>query len=144
MAARPPRFPSTRLVKYPHLLASDIPIWERFIDLHGPKFDGFDYDVHVGKGIEPPADVPPNIRNMAIHLTQKRIDAVGHQPGKLWLIEVKERPGVGAVGQIISYITLYRRQFNPQLKLIPAIVADIIEPDIRTVLADHSITWFEV
>lgn len=139
-----PRFPSTRLAKYPHLLASDIPIWDRFLDLYSPDFTGFNYDVRVGRGIEPPQGTSPNIRRMAIDLTQKRIDSVGFQPGKIWIIEVKERPGVGAVGQIISYTILFRKQFSPQDELIPAIVADIVEPDIRTILNDQGVTWFEV
>lgn len=139
-----PRFPSTRLHKYPHLLASDVPIWERWLDLHGEDFQGFDYDIHVGEGVEPPPGTDGNIRKMARALTQKRIDAVGYQPGKIWIIEVKERPGVGAIGQILSYVVLYQRQFNPELDLIPCIVADIVEPDIRTVLNEHGVTWFEV
>lgn len=142
--AHGPRYPSTKLAKYPHLLASDIPIWERFLDLHSGDFSGFDYDVRVGEGIEPPTGTEPNIRKMAIDLTQKRIDAVGYQTGAIWIIEVKERPGVGAIGQILSYTVLYQQQFNPVLDIIPCIVADIIEPDIRTVLNKHSVTWFEV
>lgn len=139
-----PRFGSGRLAKYPHLIASDVPIWERFLDNHGHSFQGFDYDVHVGQGITPPVDTPENIRRMALHLTQKRIDAVGYKPGQIWLIEVKERPGVGAIGQILSYITLYRKQFKPSQEIVPVIVADLVEPDIRFILRTRKVKFYEV
>lgn len=125
-------------------MASDVPIWDRFLDRYSSDFIGFDYDVRVGEGIDPPEGTAPNIRKMALDLTRKRIDAVGYQLGKIWIIEVKQRPGVGAVGQILTYVTLYFRQFNPTKTLIPAIVADIVEPDIRYVLSKNNVLWFEV
>lgn len=126
------------------MLASDIPIWERWIEKYGQSFIGFDYDIHVGEGIQPVEGTPENIARMAKTLTQKRIDALGHKNEELWIIEVKQRPGVSAVGQIITYLTLFRKQFKPTRKLVPVIVGDLVEPDIRTVLQEHNIIWFEV
>lgn len=126
------------------MLASDIPIWDSWVKQYGHLFIGFDYDIHVGEGVPPVEGLSPALQRMAKTLTQKRIDALGHQNDKLWIIEVKQRPGVSAVGQIITYLTLFRKQFQPDKELIPVIVGDIVEPDIRTVLAEHNILWFEV
>ena len=81
---------------------------------------------------------------MAISLTQKRIDVLGFKPGQIWIIEVKRRPGLGAIGQILSYLTLYRKEFKPTQELVPVVVADIVDRDIRTVLNIRKVKWFEV
>ncbi|GAI89752.1 unnamed protein product, partial [marine sediment metagenome] len=72
-----PRWPNTPLPKYPHLVGSDIPIWDSWIRTHGHYFQGFDYDVHVGQGLEPDKDQSFQLQEMWIGLTQKRIDVVG-------------------------------------------------------------------
>lgn len=139
-----PRWPNTPLPKYPHLVGSDIPTWDTWIRAHGQLFSGYDYDVHVGAGLEPDRDQPYPLQTMWIGLTQKRIDVVGYRPGEIWLIEVKDRPTTAAVGQALSYQILYQADYNPIHPPIPCIIAGSIEPDIELVLVHFGVRFWDL
>ena len=140
----PARWPNTPLPKYPHLVGSDIPIWDQWINLYGHNFTGFNYDTHVGKGLEPGKDQPYPMQIMWMSLTQKRIDVVGHRDKTTWLIEVKDRPTVAAIGQVIGYTILYKIDHPDSLPVIPAIIAGVIEPDIETICRALNIRYFDL
>lgn len=139
-----PRWPNTPLPHYPHLVGTDVPIWDSWIRTHGQYFSGFDYDVHVGQGLEPNKDSPYPMQAMWISLTRKRIDVVGYRPGEVWLIEVKDRPTVAVIGQCLSYKLLYDTDYHPATPPIPCLVAGSIEPDIETVLIHFGIRFWDL
>lgn len=139
-----PRWPSTPLPKYPHLVGSDVPVWDAWIRDHGSYFSGIDYDIHVGQGLEPDKDHTYQLQMMWVSLTQKRIDVVGYRPGEVWLIEVKDRPTVAVIGQCLSYQILYGIDFNPPSPPIPCLIAGSIEADIETVLQHFSIRYWDL
>ncbi len=136
--------PNTPLHKYPHLMGTDIIIWDRYIRLHGHLYDKFEYDVHVGEGILPSSDLPTPFDAMAIHLTQKRIDVVAYQPNMITIIEVKLRPTLAAIGQILGYTELYKRDFTPNLPLSSMLIAETIDPDISFICQKLSINCHQV
>lgn len=119
-----PRFPPEKLSKYPHMFPLDIAIWERFIVEHGSEFEGFDYDIKVGTGSEVPPGSPESFARMVQILSKYRIDVVGYTGSEIVIIEVKPEASTVALGQIDAYVTLYKRDFQPQLPVIGAIVSD--------------------
>ncbi|MBA7569123.1 hypothetical protein ES708_10861 [subsurface metagenome] len=139
-----PRWPSTPLPKYPHLVGSDVPVWDSWIRTHGHYFSGIDYDIHVGQGLEPDKDQSYQLQQMWVSLTRKRIDVVGYRPGEIWLIEVKDRPTVAVIGQCLSYQILYGIDFSPATPPIPCLVAGSIEADIETVLVYFGIRYWDL
>ncbi len=139
-----PRWPSTPLPKYPHLVGSDIPIWDAWIRDHGSYFSGIDYDVHVGQGLEPDKDLDYQLQMMWLSLTRKRIDVVGYRPGEVWLIEVKDRPTVAVIGQCLSYQILYNLDYSPTTPPIPCLIAGSIEADVETVLQHFNIRYWDL
>jgi len=139
-----PRWPNTPLPKYPHLVGSDIPIWDSWVRTHGHYFQGFDYDVHVGQGLEPDKDHSFELQQMWVSLTKKRIDVVGYRPHEVWLIEVKDRPTVAVIGQCLSYKILYDIDYSPVARTVPCLVAGSIEPDIETVLRAWDIRFYDL
>lgn len=139
-----PRWPNTPLPKYPHLVGSDVPIWDAWIRTHGHYFSGFDYDIHIGAGLEPHKDSDYQLQEMWVTLTQKRIDVVGYRPGETWLIEVKDRPTVAVIGQCLSYQILYNIDFSPPSPPITCLVAGHIEADIETVLTHFNIRFYDL
>jgi len=139
-----PQRSNTPLRKYPHLVASDILIWDVWIRLYGHHFEGFSYDIHVGEGLAPDKRAPYPIQQMWTTLTQKRIDVVGFRPTELWLIEVKDRATVATLGQILSYLHLFNIQYRPVRLTRPVIIAGSIEPDIETILSHYCITWYDL
>ena len=126
---------------YPHLLPDDIELWERFLKVRGDQYDSFDYDIRIGKGRDPGTNVDSKIRRMGIELSQRRIDAIGHRPGSLTVIEITLSAGLKAVGQLLTYPDLYKLTYNPTLPVKTLLVAAEIQPDINQALIAHGIPW---
>ena len=122
-------YPPTLLEKYPHMFPLDIAIWERWISRFGSNYDGIEYDVKVGSGTEPDPSLREPYRTMQLTLSRYRIDAVGYQPDRLTIFEVKPEAGTVALGQIQLYIDLYTRDYSPTLPIVGAIVTDRELPD---------------
>ena len=97
---------------YPHLSAQEIGIWERFLASDNNKFEHYDYDVRVGTPTTVPEGIPKNIKEDAITLSLKRIDAVGWLMGKPTCIEIKTYAGFKALGQSLGYPILFAQQRN--------------------------------
>lgn len=109
----------------------DIPIWERFVDSFGADFLGFDYDVKVGSGTPPVEGLRPKYRRMQRILSRYRIDVVGFKSNAIWIIETKPEAGTIALGQVDFYTTLYKRDYEPKLPVVGAIITDRILPDME-------------
>lgn len=127
--------------RFPHLLPDDAALWQRFLDKNPTRFNRIDYDVRVGTGRDPGNEYPENIRKMALDLSLRRIDAVGHTKHGLYIIEISTTPGLKAIGQLIAYPTLYRTTFRPDAPLFPLLVAAVLQSDIRPVLRQHGLTY---
>ncbi len=112
------------------MAVNDVPIWERWLELHASEFEGFDYDVRVGRGRNAPASFSPEFRKDITDLTQMRIDAVAVQSGLIDIIEVKQNAGASAIGQVLTYKELY--EDSPEALLIRrlVIVTDNPHPDL--------------
>ena len=130
--------------EFPHLLPDDIKVWKRFLSLFGQEYSHFDYDVRVGYGRDPGSTFSVKIRQMGIDLSQRRIDAVGHRPDRLDIIEITHSAGLTAVGQLLSYPILYGHMFNPSLPLVPILVCSEIQTDIENPLTDLHIPYYVV
>lgn len=133
------RFPPTKLIKYPHLAPEDIVIWERFLERYAGAYESVDYDIRVGEGEPPLPTLEPKYAAMAKALTQKRIDAVAYRPGEIWIFEVKPRAALSALGQIISYTELYILTFNPTETIVPAVVCEMVDHDVKPLMTNRGI-----
>lgn len=129
---------------YPHLLSKDISVWERYLFLFANQFTSIEYDVRVGKGRPADPGMPPNIRKMAMDLSQRRIDAVGFTEDKIYIIEITTRASTKAIGQLMMYPTLYQQTFRPALPLHPLLVCSSLESDVMPVLLDRDIDFVVV
>lgn len=109
-------------LKYPGLLPREILVWRNWLKLHEREFDRFEYNVRVGKGVDPGESWPDEMRKMAIEISQKRIDAVVWKGPKPTIVEVEDRPGLSGIGQLIGYAALWRdtprSSLDPDLLLV--------------------------
>jgi hypothetical protein len=129
---------------YPHLLPADIAIWEAYLELNGQAYIRFDYDVRVGEGQAGDPQLPDEIRKMALDLSMRRIDAVGHRSDAIDIIEITTSAGFKSIGQLLGYPLLYARAFHPMKKLRPLLVCASVQPDIEPVLQANNITVVRV
>ena len=129
-------------VQYPHMYGAEALIWTEFEYEHGKEYDRFEYDVHVGKLWPELEEMPEPWRKGAEALYLKRIDAIGFQPRKITIFEVKPHAGLGALGQIIGYLSLYEEQFEPKEDLAAACVTRLLDPNIKKVFEEYGIDFY--
>jgi len=115
--------------RFTHMMPGDVPLWQRFLVQHGEYFDRFEYDVHVGRGVELDPAWPEEIARAALALTQKRIDAMGYRGGEVWLFEVKPDAGLSALGQLLAYKILWEKENKARPINYLAIITDRLNPD---------------
>ena len=85
-------------------------------------YDRIAFDVRLGMGAQPPAGMKEPWLSQAIERTQKRADIIAWLPGGIVIIEAKRRATSDALGQLISYKTLWL-EANP---LVPVLALEVI------------------
>lgn len=115
--------------RFLHLMPAERLIWLEWLKVNGEKWSMYTYDVHVGEGVPPDPDQPPNIQAIAESITRYRIDVMAIRDGVPWIFEVKPFAGVSAIGQLLCYKQLYRwtYQYDRELKL--ALVVGTLNKD---------------
>ena len=127
-----------------HMLPAERKLWEEWLIEFGKGWHGYEYDVRVGRGVDPGEEYPENIRRMARMLTQKRIDVVAWRQGVLWIFEVKPHAGLSAYGQLLAYEKLYRKTFGYGGPIQLAVVTEAMTPDERELYEEAGIKIFLV
>ena len=64
-------------------------------------------------------------------LTSKRADAIAELENEVWIIEVSAYPGMRALGQLLTYHTLWTNDPKIDKPAVMVLVADQIDPDVR-------------
>jgi len=135
------KYPADKLRMYPHLMVGDIVIWEQYLGTVDHGFGSFDYDVHVGEGIVLMEEWEPEIKAMALALSEKRIDVVGWVDDVPTIIEVKPSASLSAIGQVLCYRELYSTRFPGVIRPLLVIVTDFELPDIRKLCKTFGISF---
>ena len=118
-------------VRYPHMMPEDAKIWTKFL-IHGQFMpDHVFYDVHVGRGLEPPEGSPEWLRKYAKINYTKRIDVVGRSVGRWWVIECKPGASYWALGQVIFYSWAFGNEIRDDKEIIPVVITDVVDEDLR-------------
>jgi len=127
------------VARFTHMKESEAQVWERFLANLPWRAVAVRYDVRLGEGATLPADVPQWVRDMAWALSAKRVDAVVETADHVYLIEVKSRASLSAVGQLLGYELLYRRQYGSAKGITLVLVCESIAPDVEPVLERYGI-----
>jgi len=131
-------------IKYPHMLPYEAELWDRFLRVRTPLFVSIEYDVHVGDAPEPSPTLPDYLRGMFQSVYKHRIDAVAHDPDRIYVIEVKPRAGLSALGQVLAYKFLYERDYKPAKPVEMRIVCERKEMNIDEIAAQQNVYIWQV
>ena len=121
----------------PHMLKQDIPVWYRFLAIYSGPFINLYYDCALGGPTLTEAEARDPLQKMWRGLLVKRADAIVELENEIWIIEVSADPGLRAVGQLISYGHLWKRdpKINKPVKLV--LVSGTIEEDLADVVSSY-------
>jgi len=133
-----------RFGKFVHMSFMDKILWAKYLFKLGINGKAIEYDVRVGEGVVlPPTALPIEIA-YARALTTKRIDAVWRTANGTRLYECKPRAGLGAIGQLIGYRTLYAVTFPTETVIETWLITDRLQPDMILPLQAANIGFYEV
>lgn len=124
-------FDFKKLAWYPHMMPYDVAIWERFIENNPKAYERVIYDFPVGSGPEFDTSLGDNSDATAQALYKKRIDVVGFKNGQVDIIELKPRAGASALGQVLGYVELYKRDISMTPAPRPVLITDTIRSDME-------------
>lgn len=135
---------------YPGLIPVEAELWRRWLKEHEGEFQAFEYNVHVGAGVniaprvlDGDPELQENMRRMFQQATQKKIDVVGHKGEAVWIIEVEERPGTRALGQILTYRTLLTKQRDVTGPVELVLVCRKLGQDMLDVYDEHGVIVYQ-
>lgn len=105
----------------PGIPSGDLLIWFRYRAAAAKLFDRLYFNVRVGEPIAIDPDLPPEIIDMAIATSRRRIDVVGETSTDWGLIELKYNAGTESLGQILMYKALWL-QDPPDFKAVNMVI----------------------
>lgn len=129
---------------YPHMLRADRVVWTAFLEAKVVSIDEVWYDVHVGSGVPLGPDASPMERKIRDGLTRKRIDVICRLGETFWVVEVKPRANMLAVGQILTYVRLFSVGFAMVEEVVPVIVCEEVDQDLFYELEEFGVMCWAV
>lgn len=138
------RFKYEKRYWYPHMKPRDVAIWERFLTAFPDAYDECEYDVLVGS--PPPFD--PTVNDITggeiSDLYKKKIDVVAYKKGETDIIEIKPNAGAAALGQVLGYVALYKRDIKPSASPRAIVLTDMPQPDMDMLSKSMGVTVITV
>lgn len=127
---------------YPGLNDLSADLWRKFLELYQDRFESFEYNVRVGRGIDPGPSVTPEMREMWRAVTTKRIDVVAVRENQTWVIEVEDRPGARTFGQVALYLYLLPQYHPVREILIGAVISQRMGFDMSRAFRSQQVLYF--
>jgi len=115
---------------YPHMLLEDTAVWTKFLKQQNYGIKRVWYDVRVGISTRLNGTANETLRKIADGVSRKRIDAVCSVGGGLWVVEIKPYASMQAIGQVITYVRLFVKQYTVPGRTVPVIVCDDYDEDL--------------
>lgn len=138
------RLPITARGVFPHMAKHDATIWTRFLDTYADAFESFAYDVALGGQRAGEDQAPEATRLGWQYATALKVDVVGFQPERAWVIEVKPGAGTNALGATLCYVELAAVDRFTDLELVPVVVTDRMSPDVKFCAEQLGVLVFEL
>ena len=113
----------------PHMAPLDVLLWERCRSNFSAETLRWYFDVAVGEGSGIHAALPDPYALAYYRLTRKRIDAVAESADVWNLLELRPNAGLGALGAIQTYRSLWERDPPDHRPAIAWLITDRAEPD---------------
>ena len=119
--------------KYKHLLPSEIAIWDRVLANPPWVIVRAEYDVHLGEGAPINPAWPEWLKSQVKAVSRKRVDVIVHTPDDIYIVEIKPRAGMSALGQVLCYRELYIAEYQPTKRVRMVVIAERAESDVPVV-----------
>lgn len=116
--------------RYPHMMPEDVAVWSKFLRQTAGGILECWYDLRVGQSVQIGLGASDMAKRIASQLTRKRIDVVCRVREGYWVVEVKPHANMYAVGQVLSYVRLFAKEFEVSGEITPVLVCDSFDEDL--------------
>lgn len=127
---------------FPGLEAGESQVAHAWLVARGALYDRIDFNVRLGVGVEPPAELVEPYLSMATDLSRKRADIIAVAGDVTTIIEVKIRASLGAIGQLLGYKALYEREHPDIGSARLSILARRVDPDAQYAISQNGIDLY--
>ena len=131
------------MIHYPHMMAEDTAVWTKFLESEVVEIRRVWYDMRVGMSVLRMEGPQTQESRIAAGLTRKRIDVIASVGNDFWVIEVKPRANMYAVGQVLVYTRLFSQEYVTTGQVISVIVCGNSDEDLLDEFEDFGILVFE-
>ena len=128
-----------KMNRYPHMMSEDAAVWQRYLTEPVTEMKRVWYDVHVGSGNVSAAESDEMIRRISAGVTRKRIDVVARVGGGYWVIELKPRADMTALGQALAYSRMFEAEYGAGDEVWPVVIAGEIDGDLVSIYDDSGV-----
>lgn len=125
--------------KYPHLFGVESRLIDSFIIKYKSILKRIAFDIPVGQGRPGDTSNDASLDKIWKYSTSYKVDALADFGISLWLIECKTIGNPEAIGQLISYNTLFRRTYSFAQTLSLVLLCADHHPDLDTVAHSSNI-----
>ena len=126
-----PRYETFDPIDPPQMLPQDWPIWQKFRKAYSSVFQCFYYSVKLGGQLLNDPAIDEAMRKSWYASTAKRVDVIGETPTEVWIIEVASNPGLRAIGQILTYASLWGLDPKINKPAVSVLVSERVDQDLR-------------
>lgn len=132
-------YPPEVIPKFPAMGPGDTEVWRRALPTLQHRYTAIYYNVRLGAYTPDFGTLEPAYQKSALDSTAYRIDVVADRGDSYDMIEVKDRSSVSAIGQLLTYATLWNLN-PPNIKPINLVyVAPQLTYAVSLVLAKYNI-----
>ncbi|MBA7607360.1 hypothetical protein ES703_14519 [subsurface metagenome] len=124
------------------MLKPDVPVWYRFLEKWGHVIINLYYDCMLGGPALSPEEAKDPFKRMWRANLAKRADAIAELEKEVWIIEVSDTPGLRAIGQLLTYLSLW--QEDPAIAKIEraVLVCNFVDTDLIASAAKYGIITY--
>jgi hypothetical protein len=128
------------LTQLPALTPMESAVGRAWLEEHWHEYDSVEFNVRLGLGLTVPAGAPEYLARFAKASTTNRADMILHLNRDVTIVEVKNRIGGAALGQLTLYKKLYITE-HPEVAQVHLVAAgQSIQFDVAELYAEHNIT----
>lgn len=110
--------------KYPHMSPREEELWDQYLVWCPHRFLSLIYDLHLGDSAPIDPTWEPWVVDLVMATSRKRVDVIGETEKEIIIYEVKDRADMSALGQLLSYESLYREEYQPTKPVKKVVITD--------------------
>lgn len=119
-------------------------IWKAFKRQHDLQNEVCKFDVRVGTELQECPNAEAKYQRLWASLSAKRIDVLIEGEDEDWIVEIKPRAGMVALGQLLTYRYLFTLEAKAGRRVLATCLCAEVDPDVLPIFRQRGIALWKV